>query len=146
MIDIIKNEFAFLQEKGYSETIEMVTFVFKKLVYYKPNIKLIFECELMEMQFDFEIWVKSGDKEYSICERERRLQLHYQNKGSNNIMHESVFEYTKGYWDENSFQKRKEEIYKRKYGFNKDKKKFLEIVSLYKELLVVAINNIEMIL
>jgi hypothetical protein len=143
MIDTIEKEFSYLIERGYQVKIQEITYVFKYVVYFKPNIKIIFKCELVEKQFDFEIWVKSGDKEYSICEWTGRTQFYYQNQGVLNIIHKNIFEYTVGFWDEKTFQNRKEEIYKKKYGFNRGKKIFLEFVSLYKELLVVAVKNIE---
>lgn len=145
MINTIEKEFSYLIERGYQVKIEEITYVFKHIVYFKPNIKIIFECELMENQFDFEIWVKSGNKEYSICEREGRMQLHYKNQRVLNITHKNIFEYTVGVWDEKTFQNKKEEIYKNKFGFNRGKKIFLEFIALYKALLVVAVKNIEIL-
>jgi hypothetical protein len=143
MINVIQNEFAYLKEKGYQLNIEEITYIFKQINYIKPNAKIIFECELMEYQFDVEIWVRYGDKEFSICEWIGRRKLFYENKGIYNIINKSIFEYTKGVWDEKTFQDKKEEIYRKKFGFNKSKKMLLEFINLYKELLIVAINNIE---
>lgn len=145
MIGTIEEEFSYLIYRGYQVEVEEITYVFKHVVYFKPNIKIIFECELMENQFDFEIWVKCDDKEYSICEQEGRMQLYYQNQGASNIIHRNIFEYTIGVWDEVTFQNKKEEIYKKRFGFNRGKKIFLEFIALYKGLLVIAVKNIEIL-
>lgn len=98
---------------------------------------------MIENQFDFEVWVKNNNKEYSICEQEGRMRLYYQNQGALNIIHKDIFEYTAGIWSVETFQIKKEEVYKKNSGFNKGKKILLEFISLYKELLEVAIENIE---
>ena len=65
MIDIFEEEFAYLiNDYGYLETIENITFVVKNLIYAKKNIKIIFTCELMSETFDFEILFEYDGKEY----------------------------------------------------------------------------------
>lgn len=147
MLSSIEQEFLFLTDnRGYTKSVEDLTFVVKDLVYSKENIRVIFTCELVEKSFDFEIWFTHNGNEYSVCEWSGRRQLHYQNKRNTNIIHQSIFEYTSGVWDEISFQKKKEEFLHKKYGFNRSQKLLHENIILYKKLLIPAINNIENLL
>lgn len=120
MLSSIEQEFNFLvNSRGYTKSVEDLTFVVKDLVYSKENIRIAFTCELVENLFDFEIWFIHIGKEYSVCEWTGRRQLHYQNKKNQNIIQQSIFEYTLGVWDELSFQKQKEELLHKKNGFNR---------------------------
>jgi len=130
-------------EKGYTTKVVDVTHVVKDLVFLKQGIQVVFTCELMENQFDFEIWFTYNGSEYSVCEQAGRRELHYQNMGKPDIVHQCIFEYTSGSWDDVTFQNQKELLYRRKYGFGRSRKLFLEFVSLYKKLLSCAIENIE---
>lgn len=144
MINFIEQEFMYLIEnRGYSKSIEDLTFVVKNIVYSKENIRIVFTCELAENAFDFEIWFTLNGKEYSICEWAGRRQLHYQNRGNVNIIQQSIFEYTIGMWDEASFQKQKEVLLHKKFGFNRSQKLLRESIVLYKKLLMPVISNIE---
>jgi len=143
MIDYLSQMFeVFVRDKGYRRSIEEITYVVKDLVYSKDNIKIIFACELMENAFDFEICFSANGNTYSVCEQEGRRELHYKNNGIN-IIHHSIFEYTKGVWDAASFQAEKEKLLHKKYGFGRSKKYFQDSVALYKLLLFPAIERIE---
>ena len=143
MIDYISQMFEFfVRDKGYHRSIAEITYVVQDLVYSKDNIRIVFTCELMENAFDFEICFFSKGNNYSVCEHEGRRELHYQNNGMN-VIHKSIFEYTKGTWDAASFQAEKEKLLHKKYGFGRLKKLFQESTALYKQLLFPAVERIE---
>lgn len=147
MIDLFEREFAFLiTDRGFSKRIENVTFVVKNLIYEKNNIRIILTCELMSETFDFEIWFKYEGKEYSVCERKGRKILFYQNREKYDVIHQSIFKYSVGIYDELLFQKSKDELLHRGVLFNRSKKFLIKNIILYKSLLCTAINNIEQLL
>lgn len=79
MIDYISDLFDnILIGEGYAKTISSITYVVKNIIYVKKNLKLIITCELMEYNFDFEIFFSSQGTWYSVCEQKGRLQKHYE--------------------------------------------------------------------
>ena len=71
--------------------------------------------------------------------------MFYQNRKKYDVIHQSIFKYSTGIYDELSFQKNKDNLLHKNIGFGRSKKLLVENVILYKKLLYTAIDNIEKI-
>lgn len=141
LIDYISCQFDdLLQVRGYVKSIDAVSHVVKGVIYTHGNLRVVFSCELMDYTFDFKIIFFSGGKLHSVSEWRR--ELNYQSIDTDVMVH-SIFEYTRGIWDEDSFQKRKEELLHKKYGFRRKEKLLQETIALYSQLIIPAIDCLE---
>jgi len=132
-----------VMDKGYMLSIENQTYVARRVQYDKDNISIIFYCDLMETSFTFEIKLVYNSVNFLICESPVNHKLSRPSELNKKVVYKSIFEFTKEVWSEELFHKKKNELLHTKFGFNKNQKLRVELIKLYRELLTLAIANIE---